>query len=101
VRPALNKFRNGVCHFLLPLQPMDWINLKWKVTWKCVQVNYVFMKTVVPDMSLNELFAEFSCVQKYCERKLEMWNERMKKCYWKWCELLAHFIKENINAVNI
>jgi hypothetical protein len=28
VRPALNKFRNGVCHFLLPLQPMDWINLK-------------------------------------------------------------------------
>jgi hypothetical protein len=33
--------------FLMPLQPMDWINLNEKVTWNSVQVNYVFMKTVV------------------------------------------------------
>jgi hypothetical protein len=38
----------------MPHQPMDWISLKGKVTWKGVQVNYVFMKTVVPDLSLNE-----------------------------------------------
>jgi hypothetical protein len=62
----------------MPLQPMNWINLNGKVIWKSVQVNYVFMKTVVPDLSLNEdgLFDEFSCVQKYCESKLEVWNEK-------------------------
>jgi hypothetical protein len=55
--------------FLMPLQPVDWINLKGEVTWNSVQVNYVFMKCVVPDLSLNEeyLFNEFSCVQKYFE----------------------------------
>jgi hypothetical protein len=60
--PALNIFRNGVCRF---------------VTWHGVKVNYVFMKIVVPDMSLNEfdLFDEFSYVQKYCESKLQVWNE--------------------------
>jgi hypothetical protein len=54
------------------------------------------MKTVVPDLSLNEecLFDEFSCVQKYCESKLEVWNEKMTK-------MLAHFTEENINAVSI
>jgi hypothetical protein len=64
--------------FLMPLQRVDWISLKGKVTWKRVQVNYVFMKTVVPDLSLNEdhLFDGFSCVQKYCESKLEVWNEK-------------------------
>jgi hypothetical protein len=35
--------------FLMSLQLMDWINLKGKVTWNRVQVNRVFMKTVVPD----------------------------------------------------
>jgi hypothetical protein len=57
--------------FLVPLQPMDWINLKGKVTWKSVQANYVFMKKVAPDVSLNEddLFGEFSCVQKYVSWK--------------------------------
>jgi hypothetical protein len=62
--------------FLMPLQPMDWINLKRKVIWKIVQFNYVLMKTVVRDMSLNEcdLFDQFSCVQKYCESKWEVWN---------------------------
>jgi hypothetical protein len=40
----------------MPLQPMDWIHLKGKATWKSVQVNCFFMKTVVPDLSLNEGF---------------------------------------------
>jgi hypothetical protein len=62
----------------MPLQPMDWINLKGKVTWKNVQVNYVFVKIVVPDLSLNEdrLFDEFSCVQKYYEVRVKVWNEK-------------------------
>jgi hypothetical protein len=30
--------------FLMPLQTKGWINLKGKVTWKSVQINYVFMK---------------------------------------------------------
>jgi hypothetical protein len=36
------------------------------------------MKSVVPDLLLNEhdMFDEFSGVQKYCERKLEVWNEK-------------------------
>jgi hypothetical protein len=48
---------------------------------KSVQVNYVFTKTVVPVLSLNEndLIDEFSCVQKYYERKLEVWNKKMPK----------------------
>jgi hypothetical protein len=91
--------------FFMTLQPMDyWINLKGKVTWKSVQVNNVFMKTVAPDLSLNEddLFDEFSCVQKYCESKLEVWNEKYdKKVTEKCCEMLTHFMKENINAVNV
>jgi hypothetical protein len=39
------------------------------------------MKTVVPDLSLNEgnLFAEFSCVQKYYESRLKVWNEKITK----------------------
>jgi hypothetical protein len=58
----------------MPLQSMNWINLKRRMTWKGVQVNYAFMKTVVPDLSLNQddFFDEFSCVQKYCESKLEV-----------------------------
>jgi hypothetical protein len=90
--------------FFLPLQPMDWINWNGKVTWKSVQVNYVFMKTVVPDLSLNKykLFDEFSCVRKHCESKLEVWNENSdQNVTEKSCEMLAHFMKENINAVNI
>jgi hypothetical protein len=64
----------------MPLQPRDWINLRGKMTWKSVQVSYVFMKTVVPYVSLKEddLFDEFSCVQKYSEKKLEVWNEKKK-----------------------
>jgi hypothetical protein len=90
--------------FLTPLQPMDWINLKGKVTRKSVQVNYIFMKTVVPDLSLKEdnLFDEISCVQKYCESKSEVWNEKNdQNITEKWCEMLAHFTKESINTVNI
>jgi hypothetical protein len=89
--------------FLMPQQPMGWISLKGKVTWKNVQVNYIFMKTVVPDLSLNENYLfEFSCVQEYCERKSEMWNEKNdQNVTEKWCERLAHFTKENINAVSI
>jgi hypothetical protein len=65
--------------FLPFLMPMDWIDLKGKVTWKNVQVNYFFMKSMVPDLSLKEgdLFDEFLCIQKYCERKLEVWNKKM------------------------
>jgi hypothetical protein len=64
----------------MPLQPMDWFILKGKVTWKSVLVNYVFTKTVVPDLSLNEeLFDTFSSVQKCCERKLGVWNEKNDK----------------------
>jgi hypothetical protein len=53
--------------FLMLLQPMNWINLKGKVTCTPFQVNYVFMQTMVPDLSLNEddLFDKFSCVEKY------------------------------------
>jgi hypothetical protein len=90
--------------FLMPLQPMDWINLKRKVTWKSEQVNCVFMKAVVPDLSLNEddLVDEFSCVQKHCESKLEVQNEKNgQNVAEKWCEMLAYFTKENINAVKI
>jgi hypothetical protein len=42
------------------------------------------MKTVVPDLSLHDddLFDEFSCVQKYCESKLEEWNgKKMTKMF--------------------
>jgi hypothetical protein len=89
----------------MPPQPMDWFNLKGKVTWKSVQVNYVFKKTVACDLSLNkdDLFDEFSCVQKYCESKLEMWNEKKNDQYVieMWCEMLVHFTKENLYAVNI
>jgi hypothetical protein len=62
----------------MSLQPVDWINLKGKLTWKRVQVNYVFMKTVAPDLSLNEddLFDEFSGVQKYVKAD---WKCGMKK----------------------
>jgi hypothetical protein len=37
------------------------------------------MKTVVPELLLHEdnLFDEFSYVQKYCESKLEVWNKKM------------------------
>jgi hypothetical protein len=40
------------------------------------KIKYVFVTTVVPDLSLNEddIFDEFSRVQKYCERKLEVGN---------------------------
>jgi hypothetical protein len=59
---------------------------------------------VAPDLSLNEddLFEEFSYVQKYCESKLEVWNEKMSKMLTKKCwEMLTHFTKEIINAVNV
>jgi hypothetical protein len=58
-----------------------WISLKGKLTLESVQVNYVLMKTVIPDLSLDEhdLFDEFSCVQKHSEKKLEAWNEKMTK----------------------
>jgi hypothetical protein len=79
--PCIEYIQEWCVPFLMPLQPMDWINLEEKLTWKGAQVNYVFMKTVVPDLSLSEddLFYEFSCVQKYCESKLEVWNEGMAK----------------------
>jgi hypothetical protein len=38
--------------FLIPLQPIDSINLKGKVTWKSVQANYASIMTVVLDLSL-------------------------------------------------
>jgi hypothetical protein len=90
--------------FLMSRQRVDWINLQGKVSWKSVQVNCVFMKTVVPDFSLNadDLFHEFSCVQKCCESKLEVWNEKNdQNVTEKLCEMLAHSTKENIYAVNI
>jgi hypothetical protein len=90
--------------FLMPLQPVNWINLKGKVTWKSVRVNCVFMKTVVPDLSLNEddLFHEFSCVQKYCESKLKCGMKKITKILLKSVvKCWPIFTKENINAVNI
>jgi hypothetical protein len=76
--------------FSYALEPIDWIYLKGNLTCNSLQVNYVFMKTVVPDLSLNEdyLFHEFSCVQKYCESKLKVWNEKMTKME-NWPEMLA------------
>jgi hypothetical protein len=39
---------------------------------------------------------------KYCESKLEVWNGNSdQNVTEKWCEMLAHFTKENVNAVNI
>jgi hypothetical protein len=57
---------------------MDWISLKRKATWKSVQVNYVFMKTMVPDLSLNEdgLFYEFSVYKNVVNAN---WKCGMKK----------------------
>jgi hypothetical protein len=68
--------------FLMPLQPMDWIRLKGKVTWWSVQVNCAFMKVVVPDLSLNEddLFDEFLYIQKYFESKMEVLLKSGVKC---------------------
>jgi hypothetical protein len=39
------------------------------------------MKTVVPDLPLSEdvLYDELSYVQKYCESKLKVWNEKNAK----------------------
>jgi hypothetical protein len=82
--------------FLMPLQPMDWISLKGKVTWNSVQGKYVFMKTVVPDLLLNEydVFDEFSCVQKYYESSFIVWNEKDdQNVVENLGEILAHFTK--------
>jgi hypothetical protein len=43
---------------------------------------------------------EFSCVQKYYKSKLEG-KKNNQNITEKWCEMLAHFTKENINALNI
>jgi hypothetical protein len=54
--------------FLMPLQSMDWINLKGKepVTWKNIQESYISMKKVSSNFAENEedLFDEFACVKK-------------------------------------
>jgi hypothetical protein len=71
----------------MPLQHMDWINFKGKVTWKGVQVNYIFMKTVVPDLSLNEedLFDEFSSVQNNVKANWKHGMKKMNKMLLKSC----------------
>jgi hypothetical protein len=55
-------------------------------------------------LSLNEddLFGEFSCVQKYWESKSEVWNDKNDQNVTEnWCKMLAHFKKEDINVVNV
>jgi hypothetical protein len=92
--------------FLTPLQSMDWINLKGKepVTWKNIKESYIFMKIVSPNFTVNEddLFDEFACVKKYCESKFEVWSElKDQSISEKWCEMFAHFTKQDINAENL
>jgi hypothetical protein len=79
--------------FLMPIQRMDWINLKEKVTWKGVQINCVFMKMtclVGSHVYKSTVTANWKCGMK-----------KMTKMLWEVVWNVGSFTEQNINAVNM
>jgi hypothetical protein len=67
--------------FLMPFQPMDWIDLKGKVTWKNVQVQCVFKQNLPLDEDDTCLMIFLACKNMVKANWKRGMGKKRPKCY--------------------